>query len=98
MCDNVDRGCPEQRDDSSVLCDAPFQERQSVTEVVWVMPLEDATIFVDYDGDGVPDNNNGDGDDAQALQSLRLFDEIDYDLSGALVWALDTSGQPVKMA
>lgn len=100
-CEYNYRGCPEQRTDPGFKCtpsEQNFNSRGTLTEVVWVTSVQDATIFVDYDGDGVADNNNGDGDAVSALQSLRLTDEEDTNLSGALVWALDSSGEPVKIA
>lgn len=95
------RGCPEQRTDPDFTCtpsEDNFNQRGTLTEVVWVTPVEDATIFVDYDGDGIADNGNGNGQAVSALESLRLTDEDDTNLSGALVWALDVDNKPVKMA
>jgi hypothetical protein len=100
-CARIYRGCPEQRSNPDFECkpsEDDFNSAGTLTEVVWVTPVQDATIFVDYDGDGDPDNNNGAGEAVSSLQSLRLTDEDDTNLSGALVWALDSSGKPVKIA
>ena len=66
--------------------------------VVWVTPVEDADIFVDFDGDGTVDQTI---DNASALQSFKITDSSDQDMTGALIYATDTSGilsNPVDIA
>ena len=52
---------------------------------VWVTPTEDARIFVDYDGDGTAD----DSFDLDRLESVRVSDPTDNNMSGAIIWAVD---------
>ena len=59
--------------------------------VVWVTPLEDATISVDYDGNGTIDATFEVG----RLESLQLVDPNDNDMSGALIFATDGPGSDV---
>ena len=63
--------------------------------VVWVTPVEDATIYVDYDNDG----SNVKAISAKALESVMLTDD-DEDMSGAVIWAAKggQDGTPVKLA
>lgn len=53
-------------------------------KVIWVTPTNDATICVDYDNDGNPDNTT----DILRLESQTFIDPDDDDMSGALVWAV----------
>ena len=74
--------------------------------VVWVTPIADTRIFVDYDGDGIFDNNFP----LAALMSARLIDtkNNDFDMTGAIIASAngmpDSSGQiaagntPIKIA
>ena len=70
--------------------------------VVWVTPVADATIYIDFDGDGNVDNTVS----MTALQSIKIVDETmfysgaenDEDMSGALIYAKDSSGNPVDIA
>ncbi|WP_161565117.1 SdrD B-like domain-containing protein, partial [Okeania hirsuta] len=69
--------------------------------VVWVTPIEDSNIFIDFDGDGTFDNNVA----VDALDSLRIVDDTvlfsgaegDQDLTGAIIvsnTSADGNGQP----
>lgn len=75
----------------------------SSRSVVWVTPVADAIIHVDFDGDGVADAMI----EAEALQSIRIDDdsshfagaENDQDMSGATIWATAPDGiTPVRIA
>jgi uncharacterized repeat protein (TIGR01451 family) len=66
--------------------------------VVWVTPVADADIFVDFDGDGVVDQTF---DNISALQGIKIIDPTDQDMTGALIYATDTTGNlanPVDIA
>ncbi|NRB36673.1 MAG: carboxypeptidase regulatory-like domain-containing protein, partial [Rhodobacteraceae bacterium] len=61
---------------------------------VWVTPIEAATVFVDYAGDGF---DLGDGDiaiDLDALESAKIIDPSDNDMSGAIIFA-NASSNPL---
>ncbi len=80
----------------------------------WVSPVEDATVYVDFDGDGSPDLVR----DVDALESIRLADNEDFledeygedaivgtvedddDLGGTAIWATTRKGAvlPVDIA
>jgi len=62
--------------------------------VVWVSPTSDATIYVDKNGDGTPEESV----DAVALASLTFKDDSDNDMTGAIIWASDAYGNPVTIA
>jgi uncharacterized repeat protein (TIGR01451 family) len=62
--------------------------------VVWVTPTADATVSVDYDGDGIVDATFN----LNRLESLRLTDPNDEDMTGALIFAEDSNGNPVDIA
>ncbi len=70
--------------------------------VVWVTPVADATISIDFDGDGTADDTVS----ATALSSTKIIDdtgvytgtENDQDMSGAVIWATDASDAPVDIA
>lgn len=62
--------------------------------IVWVTPVADATISVDYDGDGIVDDTFS----AEALESIQITDPNDNDMSGALITSLDSDGEPVNIA
>jgi hypothetical protein len=86
--------------------------------VVWVTPVKDATIHIDFDGDGMVDATVS----ATALQSIKIIDntttgndgtnppgqvafppvftgaEDDQDMSGAIIFATDSNGDPVDIA
>ncbi|NEQ77023.1 MAG: Cna B-type domain-containing protein, partial [Okeania sp. SIO2C9] len=73
--------------------------------VVWVTALEDATINIDFDGDGVVDNTVS----VSALESIKIVDdssvysgaEDDQDMTGAIIFAADPSNDlsnPVDIA
>ena len=74
----------------------------SSRSVVWVTPVADAIINVDFDGDGVVDATI----EADALEAVKIDDdsnhfpgaEDDQDMSGASIWAVDTNGDPVDIA
>ena len=54
--------------------------------VVWVTPTEAATIYVDFDGNGVSDKTINAG----KLESVVIRDDVnnDNDMSGAIIWAV----------
>ncbi|KAI2514320.1 oxidoreductase [Fragilaria crotonensis] len=63
--------------------------------VVWVTPIADTYIYVDFDGDGVFDFNQR----VTALNSLRITDtkKNDNDMTGAIIASVDAApvnGQP----
>ena len=63
--------------------------------VVWVTPLEEADIFVDFgDGNGLQLFKQN----ADALSSVKIEDTSDNDMSGARIIALDDDGNPVRIA
>ncbi len=66
--------------------------------VVWVSPTQDASIFVDYENDGIVDYTF----DATALTSQYLIDTKDNDMTGALIFATVKGsgplGPPVNIA
>jgi len=70
--------------------------------VVWVTPVADATINIDFNGDGSVDNTVS----ATALSSTKILDdssvysgaENDQDMSGAIIFATDSNGDPVDIA
>ena len=64
--------------------------------LVWVTATEDARILVDYDGDGSVDHSF----DLDRLESRKVTDSGDNDMSGATIWAVDRATQtdPVKIA
>ena len=70
--------------------------------VVWVTPVADATINIDFNGDGTVDNTVI----ASALSSTKILDdssvysgaENDQDMSGAVIFATDSNGDPVDIA
>lgn len=75
---------------------------QASRSVVWVTPVSDATIHMDFDGDGVVDNTRS----VSALASLKVLDdssvfsgaEDDQDMTGAIIFATDSAGAPVDIA
>ena len=70
--------------------------------VVWVTPVRDATIQIDFNGDGVVDNTRS----VSALANLKILDdrsafsgaENDQDMTGARIFATDRNGNPVDIA
>ncbi len=77
----------------------------SSRSVVWVVPIADAFVHVDFNGDGVADVTI----EADALETLKIDDdsshfpgaEDDQDMSGATIWATATSdpnSTPVDIA
>ncbi|KAI2514176.1 protein of unknown function DUF11 [Fragilaria crotonensis] len=71
------------------------QGKKKERSVVWVTPIADSYIYVDFDGDGVFDFNQR----VTALNSLRLTDtkENDNDMTGAIIASVDAApvnGQP----
>jgi hypothetical protein len=65
--------------------------------VVWVTPVADATLNVDFDGNGVIDRTIP----ASALDSVKIVDTADEDMTGALIFArdaLNTEGTQVNIA
>ncbi len=66
--------------------------------VVWVTPVTNADIFVDLNGDGVIDQTF---DNVPGLASVKITDPGDKNMSGALIYATDTTGNlanPVDIA
>lgn len=82
-------------------CGGPDQSERSV---VWVTPVENTVIFVDYNGDGTFDATF----DVEALGSLRLTDPNSKNMTGAIIASIDKvnpangqpdlTGTPVKIA
>lgn len=64
-------------------CD--FAGRGYSRSIVWVSPISDATVYVDYQNDGIVDNSY----DVDYLDSQIIDDVIDTDLSGAVIWATE---------
>ena len=70
--------------------------------VVWVTPVSDATIHIDFDGDGTVDDTRS----VSALASLKILDDSsvfsgaqdDQDMTGAIIYATDSTGAPVDIA
>jgi uncharacterized repeat protein (TIGR01451 family) len=66
--------------------------------VVWVAPIEDATIYVDYQNDGIVD----DIIEVDYLNSKVIHDLADKDMSGAVIFATTRgsgpTGPPVNFA
>jgi hypothetical protein len=62
--------------------------------IVWVTPISDATVYVDFDNDGTEDKVV----EAKALESLEFTDDNDEDMSGASIWAVGADGKGVKIA
>lgn len=87
-------GCREQRN-GPTRCDGSGADT-TLTEVVWVTPVNDAKIFVDP-GDGNPTFQFEDRI-IKALESVAITDPYDDDMSGAYIYAQDAGGSPVKMA
>lgn len=73
------------------LTDGNSNESRSVT---FVTALEDATINVDYNGDGTVDTQI----DAKAMESVTITDPSDVNMTGALIFATDANGDPVDIA
>ena len=57
---------------------------QKDRSVVWVSPSEDADIYIDLSNSGKPDA----GVSLRALQSIKVTDPYDDDMSGALIYAV----------
>jgi len=73
-------------------------DRRGERSIVWVMPVNDAEIWIDYENDGTPDKHiTSDG-----LQSHMLTDDNDEDMSGAVIWATtlgsESTGSGVKLS
>ncbi|MBP7243109.1 hypothetical protein, partial [Amaricoccus sp.] len=67
--------------------------------VVWVTATQNATLFVDFDGNGTADRTIA----VNALQGVKIADngagsENDQNMSGATIWATDANGDPVDIA
>jgi uncharacterized repeat protein (TIGR01451 family) len=74
------------------VCPAGTSERS----VVWVAPIEDAWVHLDYNNDGVIDNSTF----CSALTGTFFRDPSDKDMSGARFWGTKTnsmSGTPVRI-
>ncbi|MGK7882951.1 MAG: hypothetical protein AB4060_23045, partial [Crocosphaera sp.] len=76
---------------------APNPSRDNFS-IVWATPVADADIFVDLDGDGIVDQTF---DNVGALESIKITDPIDKDMTGAIIFATDIDGdlgKPVDIA
>merc|ERR1712050_410206 len=67
--------------------------------VVWVAAMDDATVYVDYENDGIVDESH----DIDFLESVRITDPTGHkDLSGAIIWATEkgsgSSGPQIAIA
>ncbi len=62
--------------------------------VVWVTAVDDAVITVDFEGDG----SRVQTFEVDRLDSLRLIDSVDQNMSGAIITAEDIDGEPVDIA
>jgi hypothetical protein len=51
---------------------------------VWITPLEDADIYIDYNNTG---SNYEVRNSTKALASVRIWDKVDHDMSGAVIFA-----------
>lgn len=60
-------------------------EGKTERSAVWVSPTADATIYIDYDNSGNP--NDYEVQDVDHLQSFMIRDTTDHDMSGALIFA-----------
>jgi hypothetical protein len=69
--------------------------------VVWITPVKDADIYVDYNNTGVVTDYKKFSSMKQ-YTSMRLVDKSDSDMSGAVIFATapgsGTSGTPVSLA
>ena len=101
------RGCtnlPIPNDKTNGICDdKSISFNKAERSVVWVTPVDDTKIFVDYEGDGIFDDVFILG----ALESLRLTDtkNNDFDMTGAVIASFTVEGAgmvpegtPVKIA
>lgn len=68
--------------------------------LAFVVPITNATIYVDLDNDGAPDDFDNTGDGLvnpgtaagvalNALDVLRVADPVDFDLNGAIIYSAD---------
>ena len=62
--------------------------------VVYVSPVEDATLYIDYDNDYTPDRTVS----VTRLSSTRIVDMSDTDMTGATVYAKNSAGEYVQIA
>lgn len=86
-------GCPEQKDTPG-KCTQNDDAGNMVTSVVWVTPVNDTIIYVDYDGDGTADKTIS----VKALQGITLIDPNDQDMSGARIWSINNKGELVDIS
>jgi uncharacterized repeat protein (TIGR01451 family) len=70
----------------------------SSRSVVWITPVEDADLYIDYNNDGRSDQTIS----AKYLSSNRIMDNTDHDMTGAIIWATARNtgplGRPVEIA
>jgi uncharacterized repeat protein (TIGR01451 family) len=64
--------------------------KKKTRSVVWVTPVEDADIYVDYDNDGVVDKSYK----VNYLDSRVIHDSADKDMSGAVIFATRRDSGP----
>ena len=63
--------------------------------LVWVTATEDdTTVFVDYDGDSTIDDTF----ELDRLESVKVVDDSDNNMSGAIIFAEDGDGAPTDIA
>ena len=74
-------------------CDQHAGETEA-RSVVWVSPMDDAKILVDFDNDGNVDVTY----DVEKFQSYKIVDSTDQDMSGAKIKARDSAGNFIKLA
>jgi hypothetical protein len=85
----LEKGCT-----TGTCIDKDIKFNAAERSVVWVTPMSETKIFVDYDGDGIVD----DVFDVGALESLRLVDtkSNDFDMSGAIIASSTTTKVQTK--
>lgn len=76
-------GCTENDCDSS-----------GTRSVIWVTPVKDATIYIDLNGDKTANLQY----DVNALGQKIVVDAGDDDMTGAVLWALDSNDESVDIA
>ena len=81
-------GCPEQRDLNFIGCPMRIQSPENTTitytSMIWVTPVDDATIYVDYNNNDMAENITN----VLRLASVFYMDPFNLDMSGACIWAV----------
>jgi hypothetical protein len=95
--------------DSSCSCPFPFTRAGANNKcygleersVVWITPVKDADIYVDYNNTGIVAEYKK-FSSVKQFTSMKLVDKGDSDMSGAVIFATQpgsgTSGTPVDIA